>query len=548
MPLLQNCWRSLPPRTRELLCIGSLGQQHLQTAARTAKAEGHAALTAELLLAAWEHNPLNGPCAAAAMQAGACPEALSPLLRSIASQWQAPPAGGEYQQLVKAGRLGQAYDAVKKALASTGGLFWAEQALALGILLGKDLESIELAKASLPQADFAPLAHYLEAERLLLEHAWQSAQERYARLAESPATADWLLPQERLAECLLRLGRSDAAREVWRELLRKRPWHASLVLRVHGEIVPLEPAGHLPPTAVLLYTWNKAEYLDGVLEALAGSRGIERIAVVDNGSTDATSQVLHSWLERLGNESMEVHTLPVNIGAPAARNWLAALPCLEQMECAVYLDDDALPPPDWLELLHAARQARPDATAWGCCVVDHDAPQVVQSADFHIIPGPAQGDGNFQCFELQSLNAAPFHFSTLQSQTPLRGQFQYLRPCISVTGCCHLLHVQELREGGGFDLRFTPTQYDDAERDLRRAVAGKHCVYQGFLTVRHHKPSGKGAAMSRQAMGNWRANHYKLMHRFETQDLQKLWERQNALLLEDLLERLPELEQSLGLG
>jgi len=544
MGMLRTSWQKLPPRTARLLRIGSLGQQHLQAAAATAGAEAREDLAAELLFAAWEQNPLNGPAAAAALQAGGVPAGLEPLLQVIARGWRAPASGSRYQQLAEAGGHEQAFAEARERFEGEPGLFWAEQLLALGTLLGRDVGAHELVLAS-PLAGapgLKPLVHFLEAERHFLLENWDAAQERYGGL-----DAHWLPPAERRAEALLHLERGDEAQELWREALRLRPWHASLLLRVHSHVAPLDEVGHLPDTAALIYTWNKADYLDGALAALAGSRGVARIVALDNGSTDATPEVLEAWMQRLGCECLEVHTLPVNIGAPAARNWLASLPCVQDMECVAYLDDDAVPPPDWLEQLHAARQAFPGATAWGCCVVDHQAPRVIQSADFHILPGAPGADADAAAFDLQRVHAQPFHISTLQSQTPDRGQFRYLRPCLSVTGCCHLLDVAELQQGG-FDLRFTPSQYDDVERDLRRAVAGKHCIYQGALMVGHCKQSGKGAAMSAPALGNWLANRYKLMHRFEPQQVQELWERQAALLQEDLESRFPDLEQALGLG
>jgi hypothetical protein len=80
-----------------------------------------------------------------------------------------------------------------------------------------------------------------------------------------------------------------------------------------------------------------------------------------------------------------------------------------------------------------------------------------------------------------------------------------------VTGCCHLLTRKSLDAAGGFDLRFSPSQFDDCERDLRAAFAGQGCVYNGHCVVAHTKRSGQGAATSPWQQANIDGNLVKLM-------------------------------------
>ena len=61
-----------------------------------------------------------------------------------------------------------------------------------------------------------------------------------------------------------------------------------------------------------------------------------------------------------------------------------------------------------------------------------------------------------------------------------QGQFAYLRPCDSVTCCCHLLRTADIERTGGFDIRFLPSQYDDPERDLRVFLGGEVLLERGM--------------------------------------------------------------------
>ncbi len=554
--MLQACWQALPPLTRDLLLLGSVGAEHLTEAAGQALTEGEPRLAAALALAAWEQNPLDGKYAAQAMAQLARPEARDlpaprTLLHHIRKAWQALPANSPYAVAAQTGDYDAAWDEAVQALADpqrNGNLYWSDQLVTLGQMLGRSTEALPLV-LELPvlrQELLAPLRHYLQGKLFFLAAQWPQAREAFARATERPDCGGWLLPLKRGGEAALAAGDPEQALELWREVLRQRPWHTQLLLRAHAVLSPLDSPLQTPPTAALLYTFNKAPFLDATLDALAASRGLTRIFALDNGSSDATSEVLGAWEQRLGRESLRVIRLPVNVGAPAARNWLAALPELDSLECVAYLDDDALPPPDWLEQLHAARLAYPEAAAWGCCVVDHDAPDVIQSADLHLrLSAPP---GAAPATDLRQALAMPFAMSQLHAQVPMRGQFRYLRPCVSVTGCCHLFDTARLREGGGFDLRFSPTQCDDLERDLRQAIKeGRFCCYQGGLEVRHRQKSGHRVRLSGPAQGNYLGNRYKLMHRYPPETLLELQQRQQALLLDDLTRRLPCLEQGLGL-
>jgi hypothetical protein len=75
-----------------------------------------------------------------------------------------------------------------------------------------------------------------------------------------------------------------------------------------------------------------------------------------------------------------------------------------------------------------------------------------------------------------------------------------------------------LASSGGFDLRYSPSQYDDLDHDIRLLLAGRIPVYQGNLAVSHFKSTGSQGAQGQAQYGVGWANQYKLHHKFEPDD------------------------------
>jgi hypothetical protein len=168
----------------------------------------------------------------------------------------------------------------------------------------------------------------------------------------------------------------------------------------------------------------------------------------------------------------------------------------------------------------------PEAAVWGCRVVDEANPLVVQSVDYVPHAPRSQRDAG-------QLMALP----TLHLGQPDLGQFAYLRPCVSVTGCCHLLRGAAIAATGGFDIRFSPSQYDDLERDLRVFLGGGFAVYQGHLAVRHKRRSGQMAELKPAETGNATANLHKLETKHGEAELARISAGGEALLERDLERR-----------
>jgi GT2 family glycosyltransferase len=411
-----------------------------------------------------------------------------------------------------------------------GNLFWLRFARIFGLRLGlSDWYESWLDPKILPP----PIYKALRAELAFARADWSEAETGFAAAIRGVPLTDFLVKR---GECLYRLGRREAATACWYAALQRRPWQINLVLRLTdillGRDLPRRhPAGS---GRILLYSWNHAGDLDATLGALAASElGSCGITLLDNGSTDSTPEVVRVWRERLAGR-LETIVLPTNVGAPAARNWLLGTESVRSADWVVFMDDDVLVPPDWLDWFGAAFAAYPEARILGCRVVDQAAPMVLQSVDLHFDAGGREAEKDRAARHLSGGNAVvPMSLETVDF-----GQFSYLRPAMSVTGCCHLLTRASIEDTGLFDLRFSPSQFDDFERDLRASLAGFCCLYQGRLAVRHFRRSG--ADVSPWQRANVGGNQFKLWNAYPHEQVLELIRADNRILWEDLNRRLLE--------
>ena len=525
-------WRGLDPGLQDLLLLGSCGHGHLLAATRASLAPAPD-LAPALVLAALAEDPLAGSLAGELLAApqlfSALPLEARRLAAVLARDWARPTDLRGYEELAAQRDMAALRGFLDQRLDAGGGLFWLSQAVSLALFENdQDWLARSLARPTAPE--LVPALEILRGQAAFLAGKFAEAQDHFA--AAAPALGPAVLFRQGL--CCRALGDRQAALEHFQRCLEQAAWHSSAALLASDLVLGRDQAlAPIPGSlAVLLYSWNKAAELDQTLAALwASDLGQARILVLDNGSTDATAQVLDAWQDRAGARLTRVD-LPVNVGAAAARNWLAARPEVRQADFALYLDDDALVPPDWLGRLGAAVAAWPRASVWGCKVVDEAGPQRVQAADLHPVlpepPDPARPDD--------------FRFSDLHIQTLDLGQFAYARPCVSVTGCCHLFRTEVLAESGGFALHLSPSQYDDVEHDLRLARAGGLAVYQGHLGVRHKKRTGAASRQSHAELGNALGNKFKMQAMHPRAEMEATLRMDRDRLLDDLLERLALLE------
>lgn len=535
-----NSWQKLPESALDKLLLGSVGVLHLGQMAeeilsalpQSPDKELFLELGSDMLLAAFEHDCLNAALAAqlkvVQQTRPFLPPALLPVLNWLCANYREPADQRYLVRLLEKREKDKLCHFLNQQMErEPANMFWLHQSLVVALVEGlPDWLLEQTAKSEgLPGA----VRCFLTASAAFAKQDYPEAARLYREAVFELPLPVW---QEQLATALLLCGEREEATCLLSQILEQRPWQVNTLLRAYDATQGLDVKLASPEGkgALLFYTWNKADLVNEALGAVfEGKRCGAKVIVLNNGSSDATAEVIAGWKARAGEELMAVD-LPINVGAPAARNWLAALPFVQQLDWFAYMDDDALVPKDWLLRMGAAMQAYPRGGVYGCRIVDIDNPMGVQSVDFHLEAGGGRLGESGEV-------ARKFKVSQLQVQSFDFGHFSYLRPCASVTGCCHLFRREFFNKVGAFDLRYSPSQYDDLEHDLRHAMQGELPVYQGHLAVRHIKHTGKAAATNLSQMSNSLGNLMKLQMRYGQEDFDRIRRYDKEQGLADLLRK-----------
>lgn len=331
-------------------------------------------------------------------------------------------------------------------------------------------------------------------------------------------------------ELFLRMNEKSQGKAALAGLWKAIPWHVNLTLKLYNLFnpTPLATEADTGDVAILAYSWNKADLLADTLDSLAKSDiGQAKIFALNNGSTDHTAEVLNSARQHFGPDRFHIETLPINIGAPAARNWLLALPEVRSSTWAAFLDDDIVLPQEWLLRLLGATKDRQDIGAVGCRITAAVPPFGLQSADYNLFPTPPADP------EPGALPNRVLIFDNCAGSLDT-GLFTYTRPCLSVSGCCHMIRMQAVEKAGGFDLRYTPSQFDDLDRDLRSALHDMPAVYVGDLAIRHIQHSSLAKSQTTKQIGHVMGNKFKLDTKYSDDELIRLGQANMRLLWRDL--------------
>ncbi|WP_051261926.1 glycosyltransferase family 2 protein [Desulfovibrio inopinatus] len=548
-------WNEIPPYVRIRLLVGSTGSTQLidvaETALRAASESmesGNANMTKTLLhltrsamVDAWTESPANLGLANQLVAVGARVAAVvgedkSPLLHVLSrcgTRYDVDVDTRYYLRTLQKNDTEKAGQYCSTQFGKSGNYFWLDKVHELALQDHRP----DVLDAFLQQHDevlHRPVSTLLHAEAAYLAHDYARAESIYRTIENDPVLAECtpaFLP--RRAEMQYRQGHRGDCLAFLRQALQRRPLTAHLTYRLFDLLSETDTAITVPSgrTAVLLYTYNKAEVLEKTLESLCGTDlpGV-RLVVLDNASTDGTKDVLAKYAALL--PSFQVVTLPVNIGAPAARNWLMALPEVQECDHIAYLDDDVLLPSDWLGRLYAGFDRYPEAGVIGARIADAVSPDALQAVGFHLLASLYPASGNIP------LDDPLFDLAAIHSQSADSGQFRLMSPCTSVMGCCHLFKTETLNTVGPFDIRFNPTQFDDVDHDLRLSLQGRSPVYQGHLRVEHMSTLQGNRFVSGSKLGNSAANKHKLQTKYSLKELTQLATFQYETIESDFFEKL----------
>lgn len=336
---------------------------------------------------------------------------------------------------------------------------------------------------------------------------------------DAPARPYWDLVAEqvndpftlsRAAEMFHRAGDTPKALDLYTRALALDPLQRPYALRLDALRHPFSPDHSLVATkrvAIYLYSFNKGHVLAETLDSLSRCAiGPARIKILLNGCTDDSLAVAEGARALFPQNELEIINLPVNIGAPAARNWLLAQPATRESDYVAFLDDDVTLQPDWLAHLLTVAESDPKIGNVGCKVT---------------FPG------RFQLLQYLYRHVSMTHEDAIRVSLPTPcqqydiGLYDVIREARVVMGCQHLLRVASLADAPTFDIRYSPSQIDDTDHDLQLCLAGWKVYYCGTVTCVHHQGSGTSAksklslASQGSIMGNDIKFHYKWYERKE---------------------------------
>ncbi|NMC50056.1 MAG: glycosyltransferase [Desulfovibrio sp.] len=314
----------------------------------------------------------------------------------------------------------------------------------------------------------------------------------------------------RVAEMHRRAGRMDEAVAHYERALALDPLQRPYFLRLGSLRSPFVPDPNLVrirKVCICLYSFNKAKVLGETLESLADSDiGPARIRVLLNGCTDDSASVAAKARRLFPDNDFEIIELPVNVGAPAARNWLLSLPAVREGDYVAFLDDDVFLQPDWLSHMLTVAESDSKIGNVGCKVVFPGRFPLLQYLYRYVS----------MCTEEAIRVSLPTFF--LQYDI---GLYDVIRETRVVMGCQHLLRVASLADAPLFDIRYSPSQIDDTDHDLQLCLAGWKVMYCGTVTCVHRQDSGTSqrsrldTAAVGSIMGNDLKFHYKWLKQRE---------------------------------
>ena len=278
-------------------------------------------------------------------------------------------------------------------------------------------------------------------------------------------------------------------RQAWDVRLRPRaphaePWGATDFLflaraaRAGGREGP-DPDGPVK-ASVIIPVFNKVEFtfqcLRSLLRELNGDD--TEIIVVNNGSTDETREVLSHFaglVRVVDNETNRGFVDACNQGASLARG-----------RYLVFLNNDTVVLPGWLDALVETAERDAGAGAVGSLFLYPD--------------GRIQEAG-----AILWSNGEAFHYGW--GRSPEDRRFTFAREVDYCSGASLLIRRELFERLGGFDRRYAPAYYEDADLCMGVRSLGYKVVYQPLSRLIHYE----GATAGRDTRTGFK--HYQVVNR-----------------------------------
>jgi GT2 family glycosyltransferase len=255
------------------------------------------------------------------------------------------------------------------------------------------------------------------------------------------------------------------------DIAHPTPWSAqdvlaktrlSLFLNTNGRLTL--PRHERPVVSVVIPVYKQAHYTFCCLESLAGCEPTlpYEVVVVDNASTDDTRQLL----ARVDNLVFRTNERNVgfgeacNLGVAAARG-----------EYVLFLNNDTLVTPGLLTNLVDTLRRDPKCGAVGGKLIHPD--------------GTLQEAGSIVWADGSGLGYG-------RGDDPAKPEYEYVREVDHCSAACLLMPRDLFRSLGGYDARYRPAYYEDADLCLAVREAGYRVLYQPAATVIHMEFGSSG--------------------------------------------------------
>ena len=226
--------------------------------------------------------------------------------------------------------------------------------------------------------------------------------------------------------------------------------------------------------SILIACFNKVELTRACLARLAGvtPEGLYELVIVDNASTDGTAAFLGDFAAAAPGYQVRILSPGENLGFVGANNLAASHASGEYL---VFLNNDTLPEPGWLEALVSLADEDPTAGAVGAMLLYPD--------------GSLQEAGGAVFRDATGLNYG-------RSGHPGHPAYTFVREVDYCSGACLLVRAELFRRLGGFDTRYAPAYYEDSDLCFGVRREGLRVLYQPESRVVHLEGGTAGTDMS----------------------------------------------------
>ncbi len=261
-------------------------------------------------------------------------------------------------------------------------------------------------------------------------------------------------------------------RQVFRQLVFSKPPHFAAVDPVAVSII-IPVFNHCSDSFACLKSISR----------FTGGPGYE-VIVVDDGSTDETAEMLGQvpGLVSLRNDQNLGFIGSCNRGAAVARG-----------EFLVFLNNDTVVTPGWLEALARTFQDIPDAGYVGAKLVYPD--------------GRLQEAGGVIWQDASGWNYGKF-------DNPDLPRYNYAREVDYCSGACIMVAAALFHKLGGFDPLFAPAYYEDVDLAFKIREAGYKVIYQPLARIIHHEGLTSGTSLESGVKSYQRINQTKFRQRW----------------------------------